>query len=153
MSNQIVDRIKNYFENDKLNTKTIFNMLSFFIFQLESKETDLYILAKLLPDEYLIPLLSYFDGAQLRMPTYNNFKELKILALIFYMKEIQGKNWNDIKKVLNFPENFNALNSISLGKKTTFIKENLVKSLSVTIQNISEEDFEKHLKGALNERQ
>ncbi len=63
------DILDKYFIEDKENKKKIFDKLSLFIYQTESKDNDLYVLADMLETEDLLKLVSYFGGATLKIPT------------------------------------------------------------------------------------
>jgi len=157
-------RLEEYFEKDKYTSKKIFEILSLFIYQLEAGETDLYMLAKLIPEENLRKLINYYDGDKIYMPTVEKYKECKLLAFTFYMREIKRKPWSEIKGILNLPENFESeISSISLGKKHPEIKKKLNEEIITvlkqtlkdsienqnmikTLEKISEEEFENILK-------
>lgn len=119
-------RYEEYFKKERYTSEKIFNILSFFIYQLEAGETDLFMLAKLLENKDLRKIIKYYDGDSIRMPSVEKHKECELLAFTFFMREIKKKSWNDIKQILKLPENFeNEISSISLGKKHTEIKKKI----------------------------
>jgi hypothetical protein len=151
----IQDRLDKYFKIEEYNVKKIFNQLSLYIYYLESRDTkkDLYVLAKILPEEYLSKVISYFDGDIIKMPTKAEYKESYVLALCYYLKEIKQWSWVQIKEFLSLPDlEKDDLSSIKIGKKINKIKEEINKNLLNIIQStkIEDEDFIDIVKGIKN---
>jgi hypothetical protein len=117
--NKILEQsLKEYFESSEYNTEKAFNALSLFMYTLEAQDNDLFILAKLLDSESLSKLISYYDGAEIRIPTKEQYKDLKILTACFYLREVQKWDWPTIKDYLKLENSDEEkFNSISLGKK------------------------------------
>lgn len=138
----IKDKLEKYFEIDKKTSIQIFNSLCLYIFQLESKDTDLYKLATILPEEDLIKLISYFDGEKMTIPSEEDYRRCKLLAFAFYMKEILGKSWKEIKEYLDFPDNCSDfISSISLGRRINQIRDNIIRDLVDGLKKVNFKDI------------
>jgi hypothetical protein len=148
-SQVIKEKLQEYFKQDAENISALFHQLSLHIYEIEAYETDLHILAKILPEEYLKKLIAYYDGDIIKMPTKENYQTCLFLALCYYFKEIKGWSWNRIKDFLNLPEhNQDLLNPIMIGRKINKIKKNIQKYLLSILKNNNFE--EKELKRILN---
>lgn len=125
----IKNKLSEHFKRDE-NTSSLFHQLSLYIYETEAKETDLHILAKILPEENLMKLIAYYDGDILKMPSKEKYEDCLFLALCYYLKEIKGWNWNQIKEFLNLPEhNQDLLNPIIVGRKISKVKSNIERYL------------------------
>jgi hypothetical protein len=125
-----------YFTKEADNIKETFNQLSLAIYALDSDTKDLYHLAKLLPDEHLYKVVSYFNGAVVKFPTKEKFKESLILAFIYYFHEIKKLPWSTIKEILHLNSDFQEYHPISLGKKVNKIKEKINKHLAEILNKV-----------------
>ena len=76
---------------------SLFSILAL-VFYHNSKITDLHDVYKLLGLENFIKLISLLDGRNVRFPTSTELKDAIILALCFYYKEIENKDWQEIKE-------------------------------------------------------
>jgi len=125
-------RINDFLETEKKCNRELLAQLTLYIFSLESKEQkhDLYLLAKKLPMEQLIDIISYFDGDTLKLPTKEQFFKSYIISIAFYMKTVLELDWTQIKEILNLPSNeSDRLSSISIGRKINDIKEKFSKDI------------------------
>jgi len=148
----IKDRIDEFFDEERKNNETLLEQLTLYIYGLdEGNETDLYILAKILPQEYLNKLINYCDGDSLKLPSKEEYRKKYLLIVCFYMKEILGYEWARIKKVLNLPENdVKMLSTISIGHQITKIKKSLNKDLRKMMEDKLPEDKLKKVLDELN---
>lgn len=122
----IQERLYEFLENDTEVQNQILFQLALLIYQMELPDTDLYLLAKMLPLDSLIEIIDYYDGEQIKLPNKKEFRNCFLLATTFYLKEIRGYDWEKIKQILSLPTNDKDFFSpISLGKKIKKIKENL----------------------------
>lgn len=68
-------------------------------------------------------LISLIDGKTINFPSKDDFKEAVITVLCYYYRNVQKKDWDEIKSLLGLPE----LNTIRYGIKASqleaFIKE------------------------------
>ena len=59
-SNAIQQKLEAYFKSQDESEEKIFYQLMLYIFGLESKQHDLYLLAKVRPTDHLITFINYF---------------------------------------------------------------------------------------------
>lgn len=144
--NLVQETIDDFFSRDEQTLKSIFNQLCLYIYSQESKDTDLYYLAKIFPEEYLNLLIEYYDGDSIKVPTKKNFIKCYLLACCFFLKEELNWDWNKIKNYLNLSSFEDDFSTISIGKKISSIKESLNEDLLYLIKNVEIKDIEKHLK-------
>ncbi len=90
---------------------SLFSILSL-VFYHNSKITDLHDIYKLLGLDNFIKLVSLLDGRTVRFPTSSELKDAIILALCFYYKEIENKDWTEIHDLVPY-----SFNSISISYK------------------------------------
>lgn len=135
--NKIIERrLSEYFEKEKYVAKDIFNQLSLFIYSIEDSTSDLYNMAKILPDEHLEKLINYYDGAIIKIPTKEKFKEALLLSLLFYFYEIKKLSWSEIKEIIDYDTYFKDYSLISLGKKIIKIRKIINKEMIGILQRL-----------------
>mgnify|MGYP001470728954 CR=1 FL=1 len=122
MDKLIQQKIKKHVEKEKRNAKDIFNRLALFIYSLEDSTSDLHLLAKFVPDQYLKPLIKHFDGGLIRVPSTQQFEDSLLLAVVYYLYGVKGMSWTAIREVMDYDTYFKGHNFISLGKKVQKIK-------------------------------
>lgn len=149
MQESIREQLDRFFKTQEQEDKDVLNQIILYIYYLNSKSSnsDLFILAKLLPQEHLYKIISYYDGDILKMPSKEEFKISYIISVCFYLKEIKNWSWTQIKGF--FPSNDEydeLLSTISLGKKINKIKENLSQDLFNLLKNLELEQIEAQCK-------
>lgn len=133
---KVVEKLQRYLEHENVSAKEILNRLSLFIYQRESSQTDLFHLAHLLSDESLWKLIDYYDGATIRIPTKENFGECLELAIVFFLREVKGLSWEEIKPMLKKDDkNFS---STGYGKKIESLKKDISSTLLSLLYNSRE---------------
>lgn len=157
MSNSLLlkETIEKYFKKIDELDKQIFSQLALYIYYLESKKTesDLYILAKLLPEEYLERVISFYDGASLKLPKNEDYKKTYLLAICYYLKEIKHWGWDQIKAFVPIPKEYqDILSSISIGKRINLISENMSAEFISLLTNYDIENLIKKMEGKKNVR-
>lgn len=139
MTQNILSKLEDYFKEENISYEKIFNQVTFYIYYIFSTRTqsDLYILAKLLPPKELKKVIEYFGGDKINVPSNDELLEANILAICYYLKEVREWNWDQIKKFFPSKEyqNFD-FNSISFGKKINNIKELLKKDLKDSLKSL-----------------
>jgi len=149
----IKEQLEQYFKAQEKADKEVLNQIILYIYYLESKSTnsDLFVLARLLPSEILYKLISYYDGDIIKMPSKEEFKRAYIVSICFYLKEIKGWSWEEIKNF--FPNNVDyedLISSISIGKKINKIKETLSNDLLELLKSLKIDKIEKFQEGLFN---
>ena len=134
--------LDSYLQQDDILNEQVFNELILYIYALESRDNDLYMLSRLLPEEYLQKLISYYDGDILKLPSREEYKTCVLTALCFWLKTFRGYSWFEIKEYLKIPDNNkDLLSSISIGGKINKIKENMGSDLLNNLDKIEEKEF------------
>jgi hypothetical protein len=134
--------LDSYFSEEDILNHQIFNELSLYIYSLDHRMNDLYILAKILPEDALQKLIGYYDGDVLRLPSREAYKTSVLTALCFWLKTFKGYSWPDIKEYLNIPDTHkDILSSISIGGKINKIKETLGQDIISMLENIEAKEF------------
>ena len=94
------------------------------------------------------PAIEYFNGDIIKIPTKVEYRESLFLSLCFYLKEVRGWNWIQIKEYINLSEaDKELLSSISLGKKINAIKDHMGKDMMDLIKNMDIEQLQDVLNG------
>lgn len=146
-SKLINEMIDDYFKVKNKSDGEIFKQLSLYIYSLESPDSDLYMLAKIVPEPYLSNLVSYFAGSTINIPSNEEYRRGILLSICYYLKEIKNYSWIEIKDFLNFSENNKDLfSSISLGKSINKLNDKINKELYEIVKNIEIEDAAEFIK-------
>lgn len=136
-TNVLKKKIDEYFEEEEKNTKKIFEKLSLYIYQIEIPDSDLHILANIVSPKDLSKIISYFDGDSLKLPSKEEHQTCLFLAVCFYLKEVKGLSWEEIKKFIDLPkQNEDLLNTIMLGRKINKIKSQMNNYFKTIIKSI-----------------
>lgn len=140
----IKEEIDKYFNEARKNVKKNLNVLSFFIYSIESPDSDLYRLAQIVDDENtLANIIDYFGGRTISIPDNENFRNCLLLIISFYLIEFENYSWADVKNLIKFPEtDSDMFNSVSLGKKMSKIKKKSTKELKQMIANMDIDKIE-----------
>lgn len=147
MQEFLKNTLEEYFKKDEVLNNEIFNELLLYIYSLESGTSDLYMLAKILPEESLQKLITYYDGDIIKLPSREEYKNHTLVALCFWLKVFKNYNWIEIKEYLKIPENNkDMLSSISIGNKINKIKRILGDDLIEALEKADTEDFVKFYK-------
>lgn len=98
-------KIKKAFEKkEKTDSIDILWQIVSVILYHESNSTTLIEVYKLFEDkkEDFIKLISLLDGRKFIPPTKKELEEVLLLAVLYYEKEIEKKNWDQIKSEFDF---------------------------------------------------
>lgn len=91
----------------------------------ESSKIQAQLLTKVGMQQYL-QILSFLWGRTISFPTQEEFQDSLIITLCYYYKDVENKDWNSIKELLNMPN----LNTIKYGIRVRqleqFIQQQLV---------------------------
>lgn len=132
-------KIQEHFDIEKRTTQEMLNSLTMMVYQMDTPHNDLHHLAKILPEEYLIKLVNYYDGALLSMPSKIEYRDSMLLVMIFFLKDIQGWSWSQIKTYLNLPDD-TGMNSISLSRRLMTFKKKIRKEFLMTMKKLKVTD-------------
>ena len=112
--NIMQQHLKEQLSSDKETSHVIGELIKLSLLRNASKDEDLVVFAeiyKALGVENFTTLINLIDGKTLEFPSKEEFKELLITVLCYYYKEVEHKDWEDIKSIIGDPD----LNSIKHG--------------------------------------
>lgn len=66
---------------------------------------------ELLGADRFVELISLMGGREVKFPSKEDFRTTVLVATTYYLKDICGMNWNDIKSILSDP----TLNTVRIG--------------------------------------
>lgn len=118
-------------DKKKVNIDLFFEAFSVLLFY-NSRNKNLVELYKLLGLENFSKVLNLFSGRNISFPTNYEFKETMIFIIIYYLKEIENKSWEDIKKEVPFDVNCKKY-GIKIGHFNNYMKkelDNILKGVS-----------------------
>ncbi len=115
-------------ENDKgYATRDVLNLVDLILYK--NREVDLAGLHQLLGPDLFVQTLQLLGGKTITFPDTDEFKDIFTWALCYYAREIQKKDWKDLKEELGYD-----VSSIKWSMKnkqlTHFIQEVLHKKMS-----------------------
>ena len=141
---KLTETVAQYFEQAEQKDTEILKQLQLYIYGMDSGDSDLYMLAKLLPEEYVDKLVDYFDGGTLTFPSKENMRVLKMVAIVYFLKKIKGLPWKKIRELLNIEEDSN-INTSTFSRRIDKIDDYLKQTFKVLLDRMSQEDVEKIL--------
>jgi hypothetical protein len=107
----------NELTSDLPTKKVIEDVLSLYMFQKafrDEKMLPLVELHNLLGTETFARVVDLMDGKTVTFPTREDFRETIQIALCYYEKNMCGKNWQEVKDLLNDQE----ISAVKMGVKT-----------------------------------
>jgi hypothetical protein len=140
ITNKIKDVLDGYQLNRDKASLEILEALKGLIYKTTSEKHDLSYLYKILPEEYVVKLIDYYNGSTLKVPSKKDYRDLIILIVSFYLKEVEGRDWMYIKNVLNVDNGF-SINSITLGKRIADIKRTITKDVKNLFESVDVKNF------------
>ena len=90
------------------------------------KNKDLLEMYKLLGLDNFTKMINFFDGKEIKLLKSLEFKETMLLALFYYLRNIEKKSWDDIKKEVPFDVE-SIKYGIRMKKLNNFIKQEIEK--------------------------
>ncbi len=103
---------------DKETSTVISDLIKLSLLKVAEKDEDLVIYSeiyKLLGVELFTDLITLIDGRTLSFPSKEEFKDMVITVLCYYYRNVEGKDWDEIKALLGDPD----LNTIKFGIRAT----------------------------------
>lgn len=111
-----------------INKNIVYDLIKLHLFKNSEKDANQLVLVELynlLGVEKFINFITMFSGVSLNLPKKEDLKDTIIISLCYYYKEIEGKNWDEIKSLLNIPDLSSIKYGIKLGQLNDFIKTQL----------------------------
>lgn len=143
----IQQKLAEYFETSQQADEDVFNQLVLYVYAVESQNSDLHLLAKILPQEYLTKLINYYDGDTLKLPSKENYMQCYLTALTYYLKCIKRMSWSEIKEMIDLPEkDKDIISSISLGYSINRINRDMTRDLKEILKQFDGVDYQELIK-------
>lgn len=113
----------------------------------KNKQVDIAAIHQLLGPDLFIDLLHILGGKTLEFPSVEDFREIFTWALCYYQKEIQHKDWKELKESLG-----SDTSSIKWSMKNKQITLFLQELLSRKMKGASVEDLLRDIQDLQKER-
>jgi hypothetical protein len=142
-------QLDSFFKKEKRDIQELLYQISLLVFKINLPDTHLYELYKneKIDRDTLDELINYFDGAPVRLPSKKEWKKCLLLAITYYMKYFQLKDWDDIKKELNINEKeMNSSTTISLGLDQKIMNGIIYRELQDMVNSIDSKKVGKSFK-------
>ena len=108
------------------NTEDILNLVTSVTYASESANNDLYVLSKYLKDEDIKNLILNMSGKKIQLPTLDDYYRSTLIAICFYLLEIKGMKWEEVKEKMKKENSFifdKYISTIDVGRKISKIKK------------------------------
>jgi hypothetical protein len=126
-------RIEAIFQDKpKEDTEAFLDIVGMMIYN--EKNDFLSLLYKNFGIELFTSFISVFSGKTIEVPKREELRDIIISALCFYYRELEGKNWKEVKTILEM-EN---LKSIKYGRKIYSLKEDIREEILKDFKGIKE---------------
>jgi hypothetical protein len=107
-------RIKDTVKSNEKVKKLLEDIIELHLFKKAEKNPELLVLVELydcLGPQKFADVISIMSGRTISFPTKDDFKDTVYLAISYYLKTYENKNWEEIKTILGEKD----LHSIKLG--------------------------------------
>lgn len=119
---------------DKQSSHVVSDLVKLSLLKMAEKDEDMLIYAelyKLLGTEQFTEVISLADGQTITFPTKEEFKETIITVLCYYYRNMENKEWDEIKLLIGDPD----LNNIKYGIRAASLGKFIDKMLGRTIND------------------
>jgi hypothetical protein len=96
---------------------------------------DLVTLYKLLPLEQFIRVVTAFNGRNVNFGTRSDLQESLMLATLYYYREIEGKSWDEVRKLVS-----EEINTIGYGAKIKNLTRMMKSKLHAALVDFKQAD-------------
>jgi hypothetical protein len=107
-------------------SEDILNLVTSVTYASESANNDLYVLSKYLKDEDIKNLIFNMSGRKIQLPTIDDYYRATLISICFYLLEIMGMKWDEVKERMKQENSFifdKYISSIDVGRKISKIKK------------------------------
>lgn len=118
-----------FLKEDKDEFEMFLSIVSLLVYQ-NIRNEDLIRIYREVGIENFVRIMDIFNGRTIKMPKIEEIKDLFIVAVCYYYKEIQGLDWKDIKEQLPFD-----ISSISYGSKIKNLNRYVVDQMKTVIED------------------
>jgi hypothetical protein len=145
-NNLLRTQIDKFFSQEKKDTHDLLNQISLLIFKFLVPDTDLYELYKnkKIDNSTLDTLVDFYDGAYVKFPSKQEWRDCLVATICFYMMYIKNKEWDEIKKELPIPTTeLTRSYVISMGKKNKSFEKRIKDELQDVINSLDDKEVVK----------
>ena len=118
---------------DKQSSHVVSDLIKLSLLKMAEKDEEMLVYAelyKLLGVEQFTEVISLIDGQTITFPTKEEFKETIITVLCYYYRNVENKEWDEIKILLGDPD----LNNIKYGIRAASLGKFIDKMLGRAVQ-------------------
>lgn len=118
---------------DKESSQVVSDLIKLSLLKLAEKDEGMLIYAelyKLLGVEQFTEVISLIDGQTITFPSKEEFKETVVTVLCYYYRNVENKEWDEIKQLIGDPD----LNNIKYGIRAAALSKFIDKMLGRTTQ-------------------
>lgn len=125
-------KYRNLFKmHDPSDMEVLLNIVSMMVHSREGN-TDMSRLYNAVGLENFSKVIDLFDGRTVKFTTKDNFRELLILALCWYYRDMQGMDWNQIQEIMPF-----EINPVSYGIRLSRFSRDVHESVQEAFAQIA----------------
>jgi hypothetical protein len=130
----IEDQLNRLFARESTDqTHGLLSIASVILFQ-DPNNKELAQIYQAIGIENFAKLVNIFNGRTITFFKRSEFEDALILALCYFMKEVEGKEWEEIKRILPF-----EISPISIGNKISILNRSIKSSIIETFEKMKEE--------------
>ena len=128
--------LNNIFQEE--NSK-ILETITLLVYEIENdKKNDLFLLARLLDEQSLVNMISYFGGHTIKLPTSDEYYNSSVIAMMFYLVDIKGMLFPEAKAFLEKQDiKFQEHESI-VGRKLAKSRQTLALKMAQIIEELKD---------------
>lgn len=136
---RLTARLDSYLAVEQQTDRQILAQLSLMIFA-EVSDSNLYELAKILPEDKVRDVVSYFDGAPIvSVPTKEEYKRCVTATVCYFLHHVKGKSWAEIKRTLSLPEDDVSFSTVALDRLLSNLDQKFKRRLEKLATRLTEE--------------
>lgn len=118
---------------NKQSSDVVSDLIKLSLLKLAEKDEEMLVFAelyKLLGVEQFTEIISLIDGQTITFPSKEDFKETITTVLCYYYRNVEDKEWDEIKVLLGDPD----LNNIKYGIRAASLGKFIDKMLGRAVQ-------------------
>lgn len=132
-------RLKEFLSSYKdVSSDQILDYVTSISYASESANNDLYILSKYLKTDDIRNLVFNLSGKKIQLPTIEEYYKSYIVSICFYLIEIKGMKWDEVKERLQSENSFifdKYVTVMDVGRRISKIKKYIKSQLNEILKN------------------
>ena len=125
IKNKVISLFQDYIQQKKITEDHLLSSITVLFFRESS--SDLYNLYRSMPPEYFENVIKQNNGKLIRVPSWEEYRYWTIMSFIYYLHEVQGHNWKEIKTIIDIKKEDPIFNIKEVRKILKEMKEKLTK--------------------------